>query len=200
MSQPVGPLIDLILHRVFDEHGVGTSRTFVRELFSRCQNIINAAFDSTIVTVAMPTAPTLQVYDFARVAAANDVLRIKSVRDGTRDLSRIEFERLKQIDNHWFGRSGRRFETFAVLGRSLLIVHPQLPIASTVNVVYTQQLPILNSDNDIVNLADDEIPQLNHLVEALVLLKQRDLDKLQPLLETLTKELGTTKQVQGMAA
>lgn len=200
MAQPVGPLIDTVLRRVFDEHGVGTTRAQVRDLFSRAQNIINAAFDSQIVIRAMPTAPALQIFNFERIAQANDVLRIHSVRDGTRDLSRIDFERLKTIDNHWFGRSGPRFQTFAVLGRRILVIHPQRPVASTVNVVYTQQLPVLGTDADNVNLPDDQITSLTKLTEALVLLKQRDLDKLAPLLESLSKELGIVKEEPGQAA
>lgn len=200
MAQAVGPLVDIVLKRVFDEHATGTPRARVRDLFSRAQQVINGAFDSTIVVQAMSTAPTLSVYNFERIAPANDVLRIKSVRVDTRDLSRIDFERLKQIDNHWFARSGRRFETFAVLGRRILVIHPQQPVASTVNVVYTQQLPVLGTDADTVNLPDDQIPSLTKLVEALILLKQRDLDKLTPLLDTLTKELGAMKQAMGEAA
>jgi hypothetical protein len=201
MAQAVGPLLDIVARRVFDEHNTGTSRTVLRDLFSRAQQIICAAFDSVIVVQPMATGPSLQIYNFERIAPANDVLRIKSVRDGTRDLSRIDFERLKTIDNHWFGRSGPRFQTFAVLGRHILVIHPQRPVSSTVNVVYTQQLPALNNDADTVNLPDDQIPTLTKLVEALVLLKQRDLDKLQPLLDSLTKELGIVKQQEpGQAA
>lgn len=194
MAQAVGPLIDIVLKRAFDEHGVGTTRIIVRDLFSRSQQVINAAFDSVIVTQSMPTGPNLQIYNFERIAPANDVLRIKSVRRANRDLSRIDFERLKQIDNHWFGRSGPQFRTFAVLGRRILVIHPQQPVASSVSVVYTQQLPQLNNDGDTVNLPDDQIPVLTKLVEALILLKQRDLDKLTPLLDNLTKELGAVKQ------
>jgi len=188
MSQPCGPLIDVVGARVFDEHFTGTTRSQVRDLLSRAQQIINATFDSTVVTQAMPIQPSLQIYNFERVAPANDVLRIKSVRDGTRDLSRIDFSRLKHIDNHWFGRSGRRLETFAVLGRRILVVHPLRPSGDSVNVVYTQQLPKLNVDDDQVNLPDDQIPALTKLTEALVLLKQRDLDKLKILMDTMTAE------------
>lgn len=198
---PCGPMIDTVLGRVFDPAGTGTSRDTVRDLLGRAAQVINAAFDSTIVSASMPTSPNLQVYNFERIAAANDVLRIKAVRRANRDLSRIDFSRLKQISMRWFGRSGRRFETFAVLGRRILIVHPQQSAASSINVVYTQQLPRLNVDADTVNLPSDNIPPLLKLTEALVLLKQRDLDKLKPLLDELTAELKAVKgEEQGVSA
>src|SRR5215469_3116050 len=202
MAQPCGPLIDVVGYRVQDAHFTGTSRDFVRSLLSHCQQIVNSAFDSTLVTQPMTVLPQLQVYNFERIAPANDVLRIKAVRaDNSRDLSRIDFERLKQISTHWFGRTGRRLETFAVLGRKILVIHPMRPVADSVNVVYTQQLPTLNVDADQVNLPDDQIPTLTKLAEALVLLKQRDLDKLKPLIENLATELKAVKQTQpGMAA
>jgi hypothetical protein len=200
MSQPVAGLIDVAGQRAFDPHFTGTSRAFVRDLFSRCQQFVNAAFDSTIVVQPMATGPQLQVYNFERVTPANDVLRIKSVRDGSRDLSRIEFDRLKHIDNHWFGRSGPRFRSFAILGRRILVIHPQRTVASEVNVVYTQQLPVLDQESATVNLPDDQLPLLVKMVEAMILLKQRDLDKLKPLLDGLTAEVQAIKQAQGMAA
>jgi hypothetical protein len=140
----------------------------------------------------------LQVYPFE--AAAPDILRIRSVRDGTRDLSRIDFRRLKMISTHWFGRSAPRFQTYATVGRHLLIVHPYQPSSSSVNVVYTQQLPAFGSEADVVGLRDDQVPILVKLVEALILLKQRDLDRLAPLMQNITNELQAVKGAQGMAA
>src|SRR6266702_3489912 len=125
MAQPCGPLVDRALQRAFDPAGVGTTRAQVRDFLSRLQQVVNAGFDSTLATAVLTTQPYLQVYNFADIAP--DILRIKSVRDGVRDLSMIEFAKLKQIDNHWFGRSGPRFESFAVLGRRLLVVHPSQP-------------------------------------------------------------------------
>lgn len=198
MAQPCGPLIDQVGERAFDPHFTGTTRAQVRDLLSRASQVVNGAFDSTLVLTAMPTAPTLQVYNFERVAA--DVLRIKAVRQGTRDLSETDFSRLSQIDNHWFGRRGRRFETFAVLGRRLLVIHPLMPWADSVNVLYTQQLPTLAVDGDMVNLPDDQLPVLSKLTEALVLLKQRDLDKLGPLLAELPAALGLSPAAPQEAA
>jgi hypothetical protein len=200
MSQPVGPLIDIAAQRAFDPHLSGTSRALVRDLYSRIQQFVNAAFDSNIVVQAMPTMPQLQVYNFERIAAANNILRIKSVRQDTRDLSRIDFNRLKLIDTKWFSRTGAAFQTYAVLGRRILIVHPQMPIAGSVNVVYTQQLPILNAESDKVGLPDDEIPLLTRMVEAVLLLKQRDLDALTPLLESITAEIQAIRQAAVEAA
>lgn len=200
MAQPCGPFISTIGQRVFDPGFTGTSRATVRDLLSRSSQVINAAFDSTLAMAPLTVPPNLQVFNFERIAPANDVLRIKAVRQNHRDLSRIDFNRLKMISSRWFGRSGRRFETFAVLGRRILIVHPQRATGGQVDVVYAQQLPPLNADGDQVNLPSDNIPPLLKLTEALVLLKQRDLDKLKPLLDGLTTELkairGTSDTAQ----
>jgi len=189
MAQPCGPLIDIVLSRVFDPAGVGTSRNIVRDLLSRSQQVVNGALESTLTNQAMNTQPELQVYNFERIAPANDVLRIKGVRDGTRDLSKSDFTRLKHISSRWFARTGRRFETFAVLGRGLLIVHPQQGITNSVNVIYVQQLAKLNAESDTVGLPDDQMPTLTRMVEALILLKQRDLTNLQVTIQDLTTQL-----------
>lgn len=193
MAQPCGPLVSTVGQRVFDPGFTGTSRATVRDLMGRASQVINAAFDSTVVMSPLTVPPNLQVFNFERISPANDVLRIKAVRHVNRDLSRIDFNRLKMISSRWFGRSGRRFETYAVLGHRILIVHPQSRVGGQVEVVYTQQLPKLNIDLDLVNLPDDNISSLLKLTEALVLLKQRDLDKLKPLLDDLTAELKAVK-------
>lgn len=191
MSQPVGQLIDIVLRRVFDPGGTGTSRNEVRDLFSRCQQFVNGATDAVVVTKALTTRAYKQVYFFDDIGA--DVLKIKGVRHGKRDLSEIPFSRLKQIGTNWFGTTGPRLETFATLGRQVLVIHPAQQRDDSVNVVYAQMLPKLNIDADLVLLPDDHLPVLTRLVEAMLLLKQRDFDGIKSLLEEIVNATKLTK-------
>jgi hypothetical protein len=191
----VGDLITTVGIRVRDPQNTGTSRAIVRDLFSRAQQYVNAAFDSILNTVPLATVANQAVYPFASIAP--DIIRIKAVRHGVRDLSKIDFNKLRYITPTWFGTTGPRFETYSLFGRQTLILHPNQQAADSVNVVYTQQLPAFVTDADTVLLPDDQIPFLERLVEALLLLKGRDMNGMKQLFdETVAsaKGVGSIKE------
>ncbi len=192
MSQPVGPLVDTVLQRIFDAGAVGTSRAMVRDLFARCKAILNAAIHSVLGTVNLTVQPFQQVYAYADIAS--DVIDVIAVRAGARDLSYVEFKRLKQIDFRWFGATELRLRSWSTLAHNLLIVHPMLPMSEIVSVIYVQQPAILGGDADLVQLADDEIPALTKMVEALLRLRQRDFGGMKELLNELQENV---KELRG---
>lgn len=197
MSTTAGTLVTNISIRVRDPNNTGTSRAIVLDLLSRCQNYANAAFDSVLNTVALPTNQA--VYPFASIAP--DIIRIKAVRHGQRDLSKIDFNKLRNINPMWYGTTGPRFETYALFGRQTLILHPNMPTADSVNVVYTQQLPVLANDAAVMSLPDDQLPFLERLVEAILLLKARDMNGLKALFDEVQmdqkRDVGTTEDQRG---
>src|SRR5689334_12944606 len=122
MPATAGTMTDTVLQRIYDAGGVATARPNVWDMLSRCQQLVNAAFDSIVVTLDFSTGPRQQVFTLTDIAP--DVLKVLSVRDQHRDLSEIEFRQLKHISVHWFGQSGIRWETFAKVGKSMIVVHP----------------------------------------------------------------------------
>ena len=189
MATTAGTLITNISIRVRDPNNTGTSRVIIRDLLSRCQQYANAALDSVLNTVSLATIADTAVYPF--ISIAPDIIRIKTVRDGTRDLSPIPFNRLKIITSAWYNTSGPRFETWSLFGRQTLILHPNRQVASSVNVVYTQQIAAITSDTTLMALQDDQLPLLERMVEAILLLKARDMEALKQLFdETQTNLIG----------
>ena len=186
MPAPAGELTDTILQRVYDAGAVATPRARVWDLLSRGQQIVNQAFESIIVNLDFPTGPLQQVFTLSEIA--DDVLKVLSVRDQHRDLSEIPFNRLKHISAHWFGASGPRWETWARVGRSMIVVHPMKQQADTLTLVYTQVLPILGGDADICPLPDDQLPTLTKLVEVLLLMRQRNFEAIKSIVDNLIKE------------
>lgn len=193
MPSPAGPLVDTILQRVYDPLGAATTRPQVFDLLSRCQQIVNAAFDSVVVNLAFNTGPRQQVFTLSEIAPADDVLKVLSVRDKHRDLSEVPFNRLKHISARWFGQSGPRWETFAKLGKTMIVVHPMKQSADSLTLVYTQALPPLLGDADICPLPNDQIPTLTKLVETLLLLRQRNFEGIKMIVQSLIAEAQATK-------
>lgn len=189
-------MTDTVLQRIYDAGGVATSRANVWDMLSRCQQLVNAAFDSIVITLDFPTGPRQQVFTLTDIAP--DVLKVLSVRDQHRDLSVIPFNRLKHISVHWFGQSGPRWETFAKVGKTMLVVHPMKLSADTLTLVYDQILPVLGGDLDVCPLPDDQIPVLTKLTEAMLLLRQRNFDPVKNILDTLVADMATINASGGM--
>jgi hypothetical protein len=186
MPSDAGTLTDTILQRVYDAGAVVTPRARVWDLLSRGQQIVNQAFKSIIVNLDFPTGPRQQVFTLDDIAP--DILKVVSVRDQNRDLSEIQFNRLKHISAHWFGASGPRWETWARVGRSMIVVHPMKQQADLLTVVYTQVLPVLGGDADICQLPDDQLPTLTKLVEVLLLMRQRNFEAIKAIVELMIKD------------
>ena len=184
-------MTDTVLQRIYDAGGVATARANVWDMLSRCQQLVNAALDSIVVALNFSTGPRQQVFILTDIAP--DVMKVLRVRDQHRDLSEIQLRELKYISPRWFGQSGPRWETFAKIGKTMLVVHPMKLSADSLTLVYTQILPRLGGDLDVCPLSDDQIPLLTKLTEAMLLLRQRNFEPVKMIVDNLVKDVQAMK-------
>lgn len=169
--QPVGPLVDTVLRRVRDVQGSAHPRALVRWLLSMAQQLVNARFDNALDTATFTTEPQRQIYPLA--AGFPTSVRVIAVRQDGRDLGAVPWADLIQLDRRWHRRAGPRLETWSPIGRDLLVLHPALATAATVDVVVTKLTTSLTIDSDTLEVPDQLIPPMLDLVEAIVLTKGR---------------------------
>src|SRR5216684_9073969 len=191
MPATAGTMTDTVLQRIYDAGGVATARANVWDMLSRCQQLVNAALDSIIVALNFSTGPRQQVFTLTDIAP--DVMKVLRVRDQHRDLSEIQLRELKYISPRWFGQSGSRWETFAKIGKTMLVVHPMKLSADSLTLVYTQILPRLGGDLDVCPLSDDQIPLLTKLTEAMLLLRQRNFEPVKKIIDDVVKDVQAMK-------
>jgi hypothetical protein len=160
------------LRRARDPEGLATSVVNARGLLSRVQQILNLGLQAVVDETTLATDPHRQVYPLALVPTVGRVL---TVREEGRDLSRADWTWLRLVDRGWSRAIGDRFELWASLGRTHLIVHPAKSEASSVTVVSVRLIPTLVAGDTPLEMPDEFLPLVYDVVESLLLLKLRKL-------------------------
>lgn len=167
-----GTLRAIVQRHVRDVNGTRHADAFVLDILSRVQRIINAGSQKVLVTGTLTTSANLQLYTInTEFTAGIDVIRVRSNNE---DLTKVTLQELNQLDRRWFRKVGSRFEMWAQLGRTLLVVHPALSVASSVEVVYSKLTTDLTADGTSLDLDADNDPMVTDLTEAILHLRQRD--------------------------
>src|SRR5262245_36284584 len=188
MAEECGPLIDVLLQRTRDPQGTANTRLFVRTILSMAQQLTNAGIKAIIDELPLVTEPMRQVYpikDLLPVSA-----NIVAVREEGRDLKEVDWRTLAQVDRQWPRRTGSRFETYSLVGRDLLIVHPALPETSHVDVHYAILTAELTSESTRTELHDDFVPVVLDLAETVLLMRGRQFDQANAALLRIALRFG----------
>lgn len=175
MAETAGTLRAAVQRRVRDATGTFHADALVLDLLSRAQRLINVSTRLVLTSGTLTTAERLQIYTIATEFA--DGVDVIDVRDGTESLPRTTLQELNQVDRNWFRRIGPRFETWAQIGRTLLVVHPALNYASSLTVVYSKLTTDLALDATALELETDSDLMVMDLTEAILLLRQRKYDQ-----------------------
>lgn len=188
MSEVAGTLIDVVLQRTRDPQGAANSRAFTMSMLSQAQRFVNAQRRAVLETTALTTEPYRLVYPIK--ALLPNSVKIEGVKVGDKDLVPTPWETLIYSEDGWWRAVGDSFETFTQIGRDLLVVHPALEVASSVDVVYTKLTNDLTSEGNATELDDSELPFVLDLTESLLLLRDRNYAALTQAAERLKSKLG----------
>lgn len=181
-----GEIVQRVAQRV---RGDAHTPAVMLEVASKCQQIVNAARQIILDSTTLSTVPYLQIYDISTLVP--EQVHVLSVREATRDLDRLrDWRELSWRDRRWFRKTSSRFESFAQLGRDILIVHPAKEEESSVTVVYVKLLDPFESMASTVELHEEHIPLVVDLAELLLLLKERRLDSIPSLIQRVQRALG----------
>ncbi len=188
MAEVVQTLIDTVLRRVRDTQAAATSRSLVLSLLSEVQRIVNAHTGDVISSASLTTVAFKQIYKLSDDVP--NAVKVRGVRDGSRDLELSRWEELARGDVQWFRRVGGQFEIFSTIGRDILVVHPARDAASSVTVDYVKLTTALTLETDTTEIDDDNIPLLLDIIESLLLLRVRNLVEARLGLQRISLRLG----------
>lgn len=175
MAEVAGTLIDSVLERIRDDIGVGTSRTLTRTTLSSAQRFVNAWLRNVFSTVTLTTYPHQQLYA-TTAGGLEGLTRIEAVRDGDRNLQRIDdWRELSHISTGWFRDVSDQHEVWSMLGRGVLIVYPAKTTTSSVDVIGSKLTTALSTEMVATDIQDDRLQTLLDLTEAVLLLRGRNL-------------------------
>lgn len=169
--------------------GQAHSQDFLLRLISKVQQLVNTGTGTVRETTTLTTHPYMQVYD-VRDSLPNQV-SMKAVRDSaTYDAERLTaWHELMYRDRRWFRRVSSRFETFSMLGQDLLLIHPGKVIEDSATCVYTKLTATLNEMSDQIELPAERTPLVVDIAEALLLLRERRLESIVPLMKRVMQEM-----------
>jgi hypothetical protein len=187
MSFTAQELTDDLLRRVRDAGGGMHSRTFARSILSKVQQSVNAKYRNALEFTFLTTEKLRQIYSIS--VSLPSALFVDAVRvpgfdtEGGRDIPFTRWRELSQGDPQWFRRQGDRIEVFSLIGRDLLVLHPALPVATTVNVLYTRITTAWTSETDVTEIDDDLVPEMMRLSEAVLLTVGRRLEQVKAMIQ-----------------
>jgi hypothetical protein len=172
MAQTADEATLSLLRRARDPGGMATTVPEAMSLLSRAQQLLNLGLQAVIDETVLPTVPLEPLYALTLVPKAG---RVIAVREEGRDLSVAAWSTLRHVDWAWWRAVGDRFELWAPLGWTHLILHPAKPYAAEVTVVSVRLIePIASGSTNLV-IPDELTPPLFDIAEALLALKMRKL-------------------------
>lgn len=181
-----GELVERLENRV---RGHAHTYSFMIQLIHLVQEVVNAATGLVLETVTIPTNAHQQIY-WTEPLMPN-LVSLKAVRDGIVDTDRIfDPMMLYYQDRRWSRQVASQHKQHMMLGRDLLILHPAKNYDSEVEAVYIKLTEPVTSGTSEIDLPTERVQLIVDIAELLLLLRERRLEALGPLLERVARELG----------
>ena len=172
-TQTAGQVINTALQRARDPDALRTTRTRMLDYVQRAQEVVDTFTKSAIDSTAFTTNPFQLLYQRSSTTLT---LMILGIRDGTRSLNFIPWKTLVEGDPEWFRRVGEDFEAFSMVGANLIVVYPAKSVASSVNAIGVKRQSFA-SESDVLGIDDDKMVIVLDILNAVLLLKSRDLSE-----------------------
>jgi hypothetical protein len=183
-----------LLRRARDPGGLATTVDEAMSLLSRAQQLLNLGLQAVIDETVLPTIADEQLYSLTQVPQAG---RVIAVREEGRDLSTTAWTTLRHTNRAWSQAVGDRFELWAPLGWTHILLYPAKPYPAEVTVVSVRLIePIADGSTTLV-IPDELTPPLYDIAEALLALKMR---KLSVLLDLRNRAIERVKALRRGAA
>ena len=187
MPNTAATLLDILARRVRDPSNVAHPRDFARDVLSRCQRVLNASLELvTREDTLVLAAGTPQVYNVT--ATLPNAIRLVAIREGTRQLARVDWAMLGAADPGWPLRLADSFVAWSLVGRDRLLLYPGVPQTGgreTVTVVSVGLTTVLSADTTELQLPNHTHTLLLDLAEAVLLLRDRQFESFDDVVERL---------------
>lgn len=180
--------IDILARRLRDVGSTAHARSFLATILTQCHMALNI-HQRVQRTTATLSLDGRALYETSEVAA--DVGMIERVIADDRDLSEIHWKHLIQNDPTWLRTTGSRPETWARIGRTLLVVTPVPWEPLDVTVSYLVVPPAITDAAVAILWPEELVPMLLDLAEGVVLCKARLYDAMDGAMSRLVTTITT---------
>lgn len=164
-------IVTVLSRRLRDTDNTAYSTAQLNRLIDQCQRLLNLNQRLVLTTATFTTSAHRVLYQLTEIAA--DVGRVEMVRQDKRNLFDVPWESLVHQDRLWLRKHGTRADYFSRIGNDIIVIAPALPVAVTVDVVYTTITPAPTGAPGDIPIPDEWVPALRHMVEAVALLRSR---------------------------
>lgn len=177
MSRNIGPTVEILMRRVRQEGGLAVAPDFATQIYSRCEQITNAALERVLVTDTLSTPKEKLLFNFRD--AFPDAISIVEIEQSNRTLFECKkATEFTAFQTTWFRNiTGTRFEAWMQLGRDLLFLYPGQVATSSVTVKYAQLLTLHTdfaaSYDTASELPDEDVDLALALAEVVLLTRFR---------------------------
>jgi hypothetical protein len=189
----VGTMSSVLATRVRDRDFQGTTQLQTIQLLSYSQQVINGILGDVVATANLVVQPRSLIYQISSFLPS--AVKIQAIRDaGGRDLEPIPFEALSWLNMKWLTTIADNPRGYALAGRDILVIYPGLKVQQTLSVVYSNLTPALATTADSTVVPNEDDDAVYDLGEALLLLKNRDLNGAKTVFDRMSARL---KELQG---
>ncbi len=195
MAKSVGGLVTELALRVHDTASASITRAQARRALAYGVGFAAVAFKDTLESFTLTTERQRSIYALSETSER--ILRVVRVEESGRDIpfSEAGVKGLTMSPN-WFRDLADRFESFATIGKRLLILYPAIDRAVSVT-LYCKAFPALvTADTQTVGIEDDLVPFALDVAETLlVCVRERRVDRVQAMVANIQSKLGVPTQV-----
>ena len=194
MAKSVGTLVTELALRVRDTGSASLTRAQVRRALAYGVGFAATAFQDHLESFTLTTERQRLLYALSETSER--ILRVDRVEVDGRDVPRSETGVLGMTQSpHWFRDLADRFESFAMIGKRVLILHPAIDRVISVT-LYCKSFPALvTADTETVAIADDLVPFALDIAETLlVCVRERRLDRFEQRIQSIQAQLQIPTQ------
>lgn len=161
-----------VLTRVRMLGTVPYSVTQIYRILSKCQQIINLLLGRVLDTATLTTSASTYFYDLRTEIPT--AMKVVSITESNRTLRHFgSWKDFAEYSRTWLADTGTRFEAWYQLGAHLLILYPAKTGASSVEVTFVKAPAAMTANDDVFELADEDVPLVIDLAEILLLVSIR---------------------------
>lgn len=179
-----------VLERVRDTNGAMHTPTFVRSILTTAQQVLNAGLEYVIANSSATLYANRVFYDISTLFSA--AIRIIGLRGSTTIRDVIKFNSLDDFliyGPYWSRHIGQHALAWTAVGRDVLVAYPAFENDSSLGLYYVKLTNTFSAGSTVSEFSTEQCGPLVTLTEAILLLRQRDLESCDRALGRLQEDL-----------
>jgi hypothetical protein len=176
--------IDSISRRVRDASNTANTRAFIRDIFTRCASVINTRQEYILENITITATAGRSLFTVETELAGFSRITDVSIYD--QSLEEVKpWRNLWKLSRTWFKDTAVTPVAWSAIGRDLIGVYPA-PV-SDFPLTFTGIRGDFQTSDELeeTGLREEDDDIVRELATALILLRQRDLDMIQPTLSRM---------------